>query len=90
MKITFIKDFIGPASGNSFYGVGDQADLPRAAELIELGVAREGWGPIAAASNGSDPAGPEPSYRDLQKAAKAAGIRANQPRAALERALESA
>ncbi len=46
MKITFTKDHMSVASGNSFYTAGTQADLLQGKVLIDLGVAREGWEPI--------------------------------------------
>lgn len=44
MKISFTKDHQSAASGNSFYKAGTEADLRGAKTLIDLGVAREGWG----------------------------------------------
>lgn len=45
MNITFTKDCPPiPASGNSAYTAGDKATLRRGAELIDAGVARDGWG----------------------------------------------
>ncbi len=44
MKITFVKDHQSVLSGNERYTPGTQADLRRGQELIDLGVAREGWG----------------------------------------------
>ena len=46
MKITFTQDHQSPQSGNEYYKAGAQADLPRGAALIALGVAREGWAPV--------------------------------------------
>jgi len=43
MKITFIKDHLSVASGNSFYKAGAQADLRKGQHLIDIGVARAGW-----------------------------------------------
>lgn len=44
MKITFLQDHQSYLSGNSFYTTGTKADLPRGGELVELGIAAEGWG----------------------------------------------
>lgn len=44
MKITFTEDHISIASGNSFYKAAVQADLRRGQELVDMGVAYEGWG----------------------------------------------
>jgi hypothetical protein len=45
MKITFTQDRQpDPLNGNSFYAAGTRADLRYGAELVALGVAREGWG----------------------------------------------
>lgn len=44
MKITFIEDHLSVLSGNERYTAGTQADLRRGQELIDLGVACEGWG----------------------------------------------
>jgi hypothetical protein len=45
MKITFVRDRQpDPLNGNSFYPAGTRADLRYGAELVALGVAREGWG----------------------------------------------
>jgi hypothetical protein len=44
MKITFTKNFQGIESGNEFYKAGTEADLRRGEELVNLKVARVGWG----------------------------------------------
>lgn len=44
MKITFTENHQSPASGNELYKAGTQADLRRGDELVEQGVAYEGWG----------------------------------------------
>lgn len=46
MNITFVKDHQSVASGNEFYNAGDQATLNKGLTLVEMGVAREGWGPL--------------------------------------------
>ena len=43
MNVTFLEDHISVASGNSFYKAGDEATLRRGKELVNMGVAREGW-----------------------------------------------
>jgi hypothetical protein len=89
MKITFLKDYQGPQSGNELYRTGAEADLPAAAWLVGEGHARVGWGSEETVAPAT-PTGPDyaaMSYKQLQAAAKADGIKANQPRARLIEAL---
>ena len=44
MKITFIEDHQSVLSGHSFYAAGAQADLRKGQQLIDGGIAFEGWG----------------------------------------------
>ena len=46
MKITFIKDHQSVYSGNEFYPKGAQADLIRGQTLVNMKVARAGWGSV--------------------------------------------
>ena len=65
MKITFTKDC--PAilpSGNSAYKSGDEADLPRGGQLVQLGYAREGWGAVAEEAT---PEPPKPTRKRKKK-----------------------
>ena len=50
MKITFTETHMSISSGNSQYRAGDEADLVGGAKLVELGVARAGWGKAKRAS----------------------------------------
>ena len=48
MNITFLEDCPPVAqTGWSAYKKGDQATLQNGAHLVEVGLAREGWQPIA-------------------------------------------
>ena len=45
MKVTFLKDHQSYYSGHEFYPAGAKASLTGGQTLVDMGVAREGWGP---------------------------------------------
>lgn len=67
MKITFLEDHMSLLSGNSFYKAGSQADLRRGQQLVDQGIAREGWEPLVEAEVSTFEYMSDQELRDLAK-----------------------
>lgn len=94
MKVTFVKEYQGPQSGNELYRVNDEADLLAGQWLIDEGIAREGWGPVKVEKPPEPAPEPAPDFASmtvaqLRKAAKDAGLSSSGTKAQLIERLES-